>query len=325
MSESTLDRRDFLRASAAVSAAGMAAFAGEEVLSAEPQQTVPGGPARRPNRYDEDVLFSERKPFRWPGGARLAVWFIPNVEAFVFQPTAGAAPDVPGFSWREYGMRVGLWRMMDAMDEFGVRGTVALNAAVCELYPKAIEAMTQRGWEMMGHNLTNSRSLRNLPPVEEDAIIHTTLRVIQEATGKPVRGWLGSGLAETPDTLDVLAAAGVRYTGDWNHDDLPVRMKVKSGEMHGLPYGNEVNDIRFFGAGHTGEEYAEMLTDQFDALYADAAAIPRVLGIPLHPFHTGQPLRIKYLERAMAYFKRHEGVWYPTGTELLDAYLAAQG
>jgi peptidoglycan/xylan/chitin deacetylase (PgdA/CDA1 family) len=191
------------------------------------------------------------------------------------------------------------------------------------VFPKAIEELDRRGWEMMGHNVTNSRSLRNLPPEEEKAIIHMTLQVIEQFTGKKVRGWLGSGLAETFDTLDVLAAAGVRYTGDWNNDDLPVRMRVKSGDLHGMPYGNEVNDIRFFQVGHTGEEYARMIVDQFDTLYADSQRLPRIMGIPLHPFHIGQPLRIKYFTQAIEHVKRHERVWFATGSEILDAYLKA--
>jgi allantoinase len=313
-----LNRRDLLLSGAAAAAAS--ALSGRQASAQAPASPV--RPASRPNRYDENVLFTERKPFTWPGGATLAVWIIPNVEIFLVNPDA---PDVPGYSWREYGMRVGLWRLADAMDNAGVRGTVALNAAVCEVFPKAIEELDRRGWEMMGHNVTNSRGLRNLPPDQENAIIQTTLQVISQTTGKPVRGWLGSGLAETFDTLDVLAAAGVRYTGDWNNDDLPVAMRVKSGAMHGMPYGNEVNDIRFFGSGHTGEEYEQMLRDQFDWLYKDSQTLPRVMGIPLHPFHIGQPLRTKYLAKALQHIKRHERVWFATGSEILEAYLAAPG
>jgi len=317
-----MNRREVLRAGTVAGAVGL------WQLTARAQS--PTGPASRPNRYPEHVLFHDRKPFTWPGGARLAVWVIPNIEVFIFDPDGGTpgAPagnqDVPNYSYRDYGMRVGLWRIADAMAELGIRGTVALNAATCELFPQAIAELDQRGWEMMGHNVTNSRSLRNASPEVERAIIGTTLKVIGEATGKPVRGWLGSGLAETLDTLDILAASGVRYTGDWNNDDLPVRLTVKSGTMHGMPYGNEVNDIRFFGAGHTGDEYAEMLNGQFDTLYKDAASLPRIMGIPLHTFHAGQALRIKYLKQALERMRRHDGVWFATGSEIHDAYVTSQ-
>lgn len=321
-----LNRRGFLRTSAGWSlAAGTMALSGRLARAQGPT-----GAARRPKRYEEDVLFSERRPFTWPGGATLAVWIVPNIEVFVFDPAGGtpaAAPgdqDVLNFSVRDYGTRVGLWRIADAMADAGVRGTVALNAAVCELFPQAIAELDKRGWEMMGHNVTNSRTLRNAAPEVEQSVISMTLKVIQQATGKPVRGWLGSGLAETPDTLDLLAARGVRYTGDWNNDDLPVRMTVKTGTMHGMPYGNEVNDIRFFGVGHTGDEYAGMLIDQFDALYKDSTRTPRIMGVPLHPFHTGQALRIKYFAQALRHMKQHDRVWFATGAEIHDAYMSRQ-
>lgn len=314
-------RRRFLRTSAhAGLATGALALSGRLAAAQSPT-----APAVRPNRYDEDVLFAERKPFTWPGGARIAVWIIPNIEVFIFDPAGSASvqgnQDVIGYSVRDYGMRIGLWRIADVMATLGLRGTVALNAATCELFPQAIAELDRRGWEMMGHNVTNSRSLRNAKPDVERQIIDTTLTVIAQATGKPVRGWLGSGLAETPDTLDILAASGVRYTGDWNNDDLPVPLRVKNGTMHGLPYGNEVNDIRFFGSGHTGDEYARMLMDQFDVLYKDSARLPRIMGIPLHPFHTGQALRIKYLAQALAHIKKHDKVWFATGSEIHEAYL----
>ena len=232
--------------------------------------------------------------------------------------------DVLGYTWREYGMRVGLWRIADVMDQANIRATVALNAGVCDVWPKAIEEMDKRGWEMMGHNITNSRSLRNLPLDKEETIIHTTVKVIQQATGKKVRGWLGTGLGETFSTLDVLAEAGVQYTGDWNNDDVPYRMKVKSGEMYAINYGNAINDISFYGKGHTGEEYYQMVANQFDTLYADSQKLPRVMGIPLHPFHTGEPLRIKYFQKAVQHMQKQDKVWFATGGEILDAYLKSQ-
>jgi peptidoglycan/xylan/chitin deacetylase (PgdA/CDA1 family) len=317
------NRRHFLQTSARWGAAAGAVALSGRLAAAQ----SPTSPPRRPNRYDEDVLFSERKPFAWPGGARIAVWIVPNIEVFIFDPDGSAKvqgnQDVLNYSYRDYGMRIGLWRIADVMAGLGIRGTVALNAATCELFPQAIAELDKRGWEMMGHNVTNSRSLRNASPEVERSIIDTTLTVIAKATGKPVRGWLGSGLAETPDTLDILAASGVRYTGDWNNDDLPVPLRVKSGTMHGLPYGNQVNDIRFFTSGHTGEEYEQMLIDQFDTLYKDSVRMPRIMGIPLHPFHTGQALRIKYLASALSHIKKHDRVWFATGSEIHEAYLKA--
>lgn len=315
----TVNRRNFLNRSLGLCAAS--AFAPVAALA----QTA-GGVVRRPERFEEDVLITERKPFTWPGGKTLAVWMIPNVEVFILSPSGGAQgdQDVLNYSWREYGMRVGLWRLADVMDQAGARATVALNAGVCDIWPKAIEEMDKRGWEMMGHNVTNSRSLRGLPVDEELTIIHTTLKIIEQATGKKVRGWLGTGLGETFTTPDNLAEAGVVYTGDWNNDDIPYKMKVKSGELYALNYGNAVNDISFWGKGHTGDEYYQMLVNQFDTLYAESQKLPRVMGIPLHPFHTGQPSRIKYFQKAVQYMKRQDKVWFATGSEILDAYKKTQ-
>ncbi len=302
--------------------AALAALSGE--VLAQAVDTV------RPRRFDEDSLITQRKErFAWPGGKTLAVWIIPNVEVFVLN-RSGEAPRVQGdtdlldYTWREYGMRVGLWRIAEVLQRANIRATVALNAGVCDVWPKAIEKMDQLGWEMMGHNVTNSRSLRGLPLDQEQKIIHTTLQVIQQATGKKVRGWLGTGLAETFSTLDILAESGVQYTGDWNNDDVPYPMNVKSGKMYALNYGNAINDISFYRQGHTGEEYYEVVAGQFDTLYADSQKFPRIMGIPLHPFHTGEPLRIKHFERVVRYMKQHEKVWFATGGEILDAYLKSQ-
>jgi len=284
----------------------------------------------RPDRFDENMSILDRRRFAWPNGATLAVWIIPNVEVFILNRPGGPTSAMPGdqgvvdFAWREYGSRVGLWRIADVMEREGIRATVALNAGVCDVWPKAIEKMNALGWEMMGHNVTNSRTLRGLPPEQEQKIIETTLNVIEGATGKKVRGWLGTGLAENFDTLDLLAERGVQYTGDWNNDDVPYAMKVKSGRMHAINYGNAVNDISFYRFGHTGEDYYQMIVNQFDTLYADSAKVPRVMGIPLHPFHTGQPLRIRYFEKAIQYMKQHDKVWFATGSEILDAYTGSR-
>ena len=313
----SVSRRDFLNRS--LGAAALAA-SGREALA---QMSVP-----RPGRYEENALFSERKPFTWPGGKTLAVWFAPNVEVFVLsragEHSSAGDQDALGYAWREYGMRIGLWRLADVMDRANVRATVALNAGVCDVWPKAIEEMDKRGWEMMGHNVTNSRNLRNAPLDKELDIIHTTLKVIAQATGKKVRGWLGSGLNETFSTLDILAEGGVEYTGDWNNDDLPFPMTTKHGTIYALNYGNAINDTGFYGRGHTGDEYYAMVSSQFDTLYAESLKVPRVMGVPLHPYQSGEPSRIKYFEKAIQHMKEQDKVWFATGGEILDAYLKAQ-
>jgi peptidoglycan/xylan/chitin deacetylase (PgdA/CDA1 family) len=322
-------RRDFLRQSLTVASATGAALTGLPSKRAFAQ--APGGPVRRADRYDDSFIF-ERKPFRWPGNATLAIWIAPNVEVWRYDSPAGQAispnergivPDVVNYAWREYGMRVGLWRLADVLDAAGVRATVALNSAVVEAHPKAVDEMKRRRWEFMGHGITNTENLAGLPLEKERALIQTALSTIERATGTRPRGWLGSGLTETYNTLDILAEEGVVYCGDWNSDDQPYPMKVRTGMMFSIPYCMEINDIPLFiRKGYTGEQYLQSLIDQFDALYADSAKQSRVLGIPLHPMITGQPLRSRYLERALAHMKK-ERVWFATGSEIIDAYRRA--
>jgi allantoinase len=321
------NRRDFLKGSLTLAGAAGAVLTGLPSKRASAQ--APGGPVRRADRYDDSLIF-ERKPFRWPGNATLAIWIAPNVEVWRYDSPAGQAispnergivPDVVNYAWREYGMRVGLWRLADVLDAVGVRATVALNSAVVEAHPKAVDEMKRRRWEFMGHGITNSENLAGLPLEKERALIQTALKTIEQATGNRPRGWLGSGLTETYNTLDILAEEGVIYCGDWNSDDQPYPMKVRTGTMFSIPYCMEINDIPLFiRKGYTGEQYLQSLVDQFDALYADSAKHPRVLGIPLHPMITGQPLRSRYLERALAHMKKHERVWFATGSEIIDAY-----
>jgi peptidoglycan/xylan/chitin deacetylase (PgdA/CDA1 family) len=323
-------RRNFLERGLAL--AGTAcALASARVSSAFASQT-PGESVRRAERYDDSFIF-ERKPFTWPGNATLAIWIAPNVEVWRYDSPAGQAispndrgivPDVINYAWREYGMRVGLWRIADALDAAGVKATVALNSAVAETHRRAVDEMKRRGWEFMGHGITNSQNLSGLNPENERTLIQTALKTIEQATGRRPRGWLGPGLVETYNTLDILAEEGVIYCGDWNSDDQPYPMKVRKGRMFSIPYCMEINDISLFmRKGYTGEQYLQSVVDQFDTLYADSAKQPRVLGIPLHPMIVGQPLRSKYLERALAHMKARDRVWFATGGEIIDAYQRA--
>ena len=324
------NRRDFLKRG--LTLAGTAGALGCGVSSRAAFAQTQAVPVRRSDRYDDSFIF-ERKPFTWPGNATLAVWVVPNVEVWRYDSPAGQAiqpndrgivPDVVNYAWREYGIRVGLWRIADALDAAGIKATVALNSAVTEAYPKAVDEMKRRGWEFMGHGVTNTENLAGLSADKERPLIQNVLKTIEQATGRRPRGWLGPSLAETHSTLDILAEEGVEYCGDWNSDDQPYPMKVRTGRMFSIPYCMEINDIPLIiRKGYTGEQYLQSVVDQFDTLYADSAKQPRVLGLPLHPMITGQPLRSRYFERALAHMKKHERVWFATGSEIIDAYRRA--
>jgi allantoinase len=323
------DRRDFIKKSLFL--AGAASLLTSRWASVVYAQTI-GKPMRRADRYEDTFIF-ERKPFAWPGNKTLAVWIAPNVEVWHYDSPAGTGvspnvgnivPDVINYAWREYGMRVGLWRIADVLDAAGVKASVALNSAVCETFPKAIDEMKKRGWEFMGHGITNSERLAGLNLEKEREVIQNVLKTIEQSTGRRPRGWLGVGLTETNNTLDILAEEGVNFCGDWNNDDQPYPMKVKKGKLFSIPYCMEINDIPLFiRKGYTGEQYYRSVIDQFDTLYADSKKQPRVMGIPLHPMIIGQPLRIKYLQRAVAHIKKHDRVWFATGSEIIDAYQRA--
>ena len=209
------DRREFIAKSLLLTgAAGLAAFG----LLAGGGRRADGAAADPPFGALRRHLHHERKPFKWPGNNTLAVWFAPNVEVWQYNSAVGAGitpnptnhvPDVFNYAWREYGIRVGLWRIADVFDAAGVKATVALNSQVCDVFPKAIEEMKKRGWEFMGHGTTNSNSLPvSVPSTSAKRSAHV-LKTIEQATGKRPRGWLGTGLIETHNTLDILAEEGV--------------------------------------------------------------------------------------------------------------------
>jgi peptidoglycan/xylan/chitin deacetylase (PgdA/CDA1 family) len=287
---------------------------------------APAVPAAH-GRYEYSAIV-DRPPLRWPNGARVALWVIPNIEHFRFNmPGTSMAsigplnPDVRNYSWRDYGVRVGIWRMMDIMQRYGVRGTVALNSDVCKEYPRIIEEGNKLKWEWMGHGQTNSVLLNTQGEAEERAIIKDVVTTIAKGVGKAPRGWLGPALSESTNTLDILAANGVEYVGDWVNDDQPYPMKVKKGQMFSMPYSQEINDIpALLGLHQSPERFGQMICDQFDVLYEDGAKTGRVMSICLHPFLVGHPHRSKYFAKALAHITSRQEVWVATGSEILDWY-----
>lgn len=269
-----------------------------------------------------------RPPLRWPDGAHVALLVVPNVESFSLEERPGGVaggkiPNVPIWAQRDYGNRVGVWRLMEMLDRYGIRGTVALNSDVCDHHPQIIEAGRKRQWEWMGHNQTNTRRLNDVPE-EEGRIIHDTLGTIKQATGAPPRGWLGSGMQETWNTLDILAAEGVEYVCDWCNDDQPYWMHLDDGrQLIAMPYSYDVNDKSAFDEMKcTADEFGEMICRQFDILYQEGAQSGRVMTISLHPYLVGMPYRMAALDAAFAYICRHQGVWRATGSEIADHFRA---
>lgn len=273
-----------------------------------------------------------RPRLAWPNDARLALWIIPNIEFFALDEkvppgaggTGGKVPDVPTWSSRDYGNRVGVFRLMQVLERYDIRGTVALNSHVCARHPEIIAEGQKRRWEWMGHNETNTRRLNELAPEDEPRVIRDALAEITRATGTRPAGWLGSGLQETWNTLDLLAENGVEYVCDWVNDDQPYVMTLEGGRsIVAMPYSHDINDKPAFERMNlTAPEFRVMICRQFDTLWREGAESGRVMAIALHPYLTGMPHRIGALDAALEHICRHDGVWRATGAEITRHYRA---
>ncbi|MBI2919440.1 MAG: polysaccharide deacetylase family protein [Chloroflexi bacterium] len=274
------------------------------------------------NPFFEYSPIVRRQPLRWPNSARVAVWVLVAIEYFEFDRSeSGRVPDVRNYSRRDYGPRVGVWRLMDILDKHQVKGSVVLNSAAAAHYPVLIEEIVKRGWDIIAHGISNYRQLSGLSIQEERQVIRESLDTITSATGKRPRGWLGPGLHETFNTLELLAEAGIEFVGDWVNDDQPYLMNTKAGTLVSLPYSVDVNDRPMFLAPTMpASALFETVRDAFDVLYEEGRATGRVLPIAVHPYLTGQPSRAGHFDQALSYVKQHPHVWWATASEIVDWY-----
>jgi allantoinase len=271
-----------------------------------------------------------RPPFRLPNDARVAVYFGLNIEHYTWgKPALSLAdftkqfvPDPLNYGWRDYGPRVGIWRLMRIFDEFGIRASAIVNSDVCSFYPEIVEEGNKRRWAWLGHGKNNSTLQVGMDEAQERAYISEVITTLERATGVRLQGWLGPALTETLNTIDLLAELGLSYVLDWANDDQPYPLKVKRGRLIALPYSSEVNDVVFFWSHRQSpEEFLRAIIDQFDMLYAEGAETARVFGLGLHPFLIGQPFRAAYLQRALEHIAKHDHVWLTTSDEIAAHYL----
>jgi len=273
----------------------------------------------------------DREPLRLPGGARVIFWTIVNYEVWdIARPMARQVlpaptgvpllPDVVHWAWHEYGMRVGCWRFFELFARLGLRPTLAANARICEDYPRVAEEARNNGWEFMGH------AYDQIPIHKVDdqaAMINRSMDVIERFTGNRPVGWLGPGLTQTLETPELLVGAGVKYIGDWVYDDEPTFIRTANGPLVTLPYTIELNDIPMMIVQHHESDYlTRRAIDQFDRLYAEGKDRAKIVSLAIHPYISGQPHRIKYLEAIYDYVNRFEGVLHWNGAEILDWYLS---
>jgi allantoinase len=279
-------------------------------------------------RFDYSAIV-DRKPWKLPKGARIAVWTIVNVEEWDFEkPMArqyltapqgvATVPDVPNWAWHEYGMRVGFWRLHEALTRRKIPVTTAINANVCHSYPRVAQAMLDAGWEFMGHGVKQGAMHRE---PDQSAVIHESIEILEKFTGKKPKGWLGPGLTETFETLDLLKEAGIEYVCDWVNDEQPYEMRTTHGPLVSVPYSIELNDIPMMVIQHhASDEWLRRCTDHFDRLYAEGARQPRVMALAVHPYNSGVPHRIRYFEAVYDYIRRKRGVWLTTGEGIYEWY-----
>ena len=279
------------------------------------------------------VPINRRPKLTWPQEARVALWVAPNLEVFHLdvgmpgdsneRPGPNAfAPQVRHWAQRDYGNRVGVFRIMEVLERHGIRATATLNSDLCDVCPEIIEDAVKLGWEFIGHCRTNTHRLTEIPPeTERDMIFHVMDR-IEKATGTRPKGWLGAGLQETWNSLDYLIEAGAEYVADWVNDDQPYLMNLNGKQLVSIPYSYEVNDAPVIIRGkHSPVEFERVIKDQFDILYREGEESGRVMAICLHPFVIGHPHRIGYLDRALSYIDSFDGVWKATGAEIVQHYL----
>jgi peptidoglycan/xylan/chitin deacetylase (PgdA/CDA1 family) len=274
-----------------------------------------------------------RAPLAFPAGVRMVIWPVLALEEWdmarpmarmVISPPQGQPqqPDHPNWTWHEYGMRVGFWRMRKLLHKLGVTPTVTLNARVCETYPQVVHACIDSGWELNAHGYDQVPMHKT---DDQRGVIMKSMEIIEQFSGKRPRGWFGPGLTQTFDTLDYLSEAGVEYIGDWVLDDEPVTLKTTHKSVVALPYNFEIHDIVLMALGHFPSDmmYVRAM-DQFRWLYHEAAERPKIMAIACHPYLSGVPHRIGHVQRTFEEILGHDGVQAWTGEQILDWYLKAK-
>ena len=263
---------------------------------------------------------------------KIILWVIVNLEVWdpdlpqprnILPPPMNAPmlPDLPNWSWHEYGMRVGFWRILKALQERQISSTLALNATVVDYYPETVEAAIKANWEPMGHGYIQ----RPMHKVDNQFVdIKSAIDKIENFTKEEVIGWESPGLTETADTLDILSEHGIKYTANWPVDDLPQDLKVKSGKrMITLPYPIEINDVVMTSVQvHKSDEIFTRGKLQFDRLYQEADENVKIMAISVHPYLTGVPHRISFFEQLLDYILKHQDVEIMTGKDIYNWYTA---
>lgn len=287
------------------------------------------------------VPLPHRQPLKWPNGARVALILTFNLEtwdltkdtdkpyyaggpAILPDILPGNVPDFPNYSWREYGQRVGIWRLLDLFDKLGVKASCTTNAVTFERRQAMTDAVLERGWELLAHNWEQGELLTGFaddPQAERDIILRS-LAQYEKYTGRAAKGWLSSSLRGTMNTAGILAEAGCTFYCDIMNDDQPYLLRTANGPIVSTPYSNEINDFTFITRKNfTTDQFAQALIEELDVLYEEGATSGRIMNVGLHPHVSGRAHRIRALREFIEHAKSLPGIWWATREEIADWYL----
>ncbi|MEE4454021.1 polysaccharide deacetylase [Novosphingobium resinovorum] len=287
------------------------------------------------------VPLPQRKPLKWPNGARVALMLTFNLEtwdltkdtdkpyyaggpAILPDILPGNVADFPNYTWREYGQRVGIWRLFDLFDELGVPATCTTNAVTFERRKAMTDAVLERGWELLAHNWEQGELLTGFAgdPAKEREIVLRSLAQYEQFTGRKAKGWLSSSLRGTLQTAGILAGEGCTFYCDIMNDDQPYLLRTDNGPIVSVPYSNEINDFTFITRKNfTTDQFRDALIEELDVLYAEGATTGRIMNVGLHPHVSGRAHRVRAIREFIEHAKSLPGVWWATREEIAAWYL----
>lgn len=268
----------------------------------------------------------------WPGGKTLAFWHAPNVEHYDYVPPSGVVqgrvdtPDLQHYAHRDFGNRVGFWRMLRIVDEFAMPSTVSLSLSVLEEIPEVRDAMLARDWEVMSHGISNLRPLYGYSLEEEDAFYALSQALATTYyDGRRIKGMLGPKVSGTDNTCDLMVRHGMTYHADWVHDEQPRPLRTDSGaRLVSMPYSYMLNDVPLLHAKHfSAEEFVRLARAQIDRLLRDSEedGQGRVVCLATHPFVMGQPHLARALAKIFAAVRADDRIWVTTAGDIADHYI----
>ena len=288
------------------------------------------------------IPMTERQPLRWPNGARVALIMTFNLETWDLTKDTdkayyaggppilpdvlpGRVPDFPNFTWREYGQRVGIWRLYELFDQLGAKASCTTNAVTFDRRRAMVQAVLDRGWELLAHNWEQGELLSDYSdePAKEREIVLRTLAKYEAETGRKALGWLSSSLRGTLQTADILAEQGCLFYCDIMNDDQPYLLNTPSGPIVSIPYSNEINDFTLLTRrNYTTDQFRDILIEELDVLYAEGASSGRIMNVGLHPHVSGRAHRVRAIREFIEHAKSLPGVWWATREEIARFYLA---